>query len=121
MFRNPWYIRLRKRLGYFYHFFVIMIRIIKEYLKKYYKEVVQQGLIISTFHGSYTVSKEHDRATAAGNHETSDEIMPTTKLPHRFSGEAAVPVNNTVYNTCVYYLFIAAVRSNYGLPITLPG
>lgn len=61
-----------------------MIRIIKEYLKKFYKEVVQQGLIISTFHGSYTVSKEHDRATAAGNHETSDEIMPATKLPHRF-------------------------------------
>ena len=98
-----------------------MIRIIKEYLKKFYKEVVQQGLIISTFHGSYTVSKEHDRATAAGNHETSDEIMPATKLPHRFSGEAAVPVNNTVYNTCVYYLVIAPVRSNYGLPITLPG
>lgn len=55
---------------------------------------------------------------ATGNHETSDEIMPTTKLPYRFSGEAAVTVNNTVYNTCVYYLFIAPVRSNYGLPIT---
>ena len=25
MFRNPWYIRLRKRLGYFYHFFVIRL------------------------------------------------------------------------------------------------
>ena len=46
---------------------------------------------------------------ATGNHETSDEIMPTTKLPHRFSGEAAVPVNNTVYNTCVYYLCILLV------------
>ena len=80
--------------------------------------LLQHGLIISTFHGSYTVSKEHDRATAVGNHEPSDEIMPATKLPHRFSGEAAVPVNNTVYNTCVYYLFIAPVRSNYGLPIT---
>ena len=64
--------------------------------------MLQQGLIISTFHGSYTVSKEHGRATAAGNHETSDEIVPATKTAPPVSGEAAVPVNNT----CI-------ARSNY--------